>query len=175
MAPICLNTFSLNSIRPYVCNMLYAIFIVQFISLVLLMLVTGIFWGTWFSLSRSIEKVSAATFLENGRVFINNLAKPMRFIMPLTILFVIASVVFYPNKGSAGFMLDIVSLALIIITLLITLVIEVPIDNQIKTWTVSTLPPNWESLRSKWQLFHTIRTFTSIGSFVFLLASALLK
>lgn len=155
--------------------MFYAIFIVQFIALVLLMLITGIFWGTWFSLSRSIKKLSAATFLENGKAFINNLAKPMRFMMPLTILFVIASIIFYPHKASAGFVLCIVSLALIIITLLITLVIEVPIDNQIKTWTVFSLPSNWESLRSKWQLFHTIRTFTSIGSFVFLLASVLFK
>lgn len=139
------------------------------------MLVTGIFWGTWFSLSRSIEKLSTAAFLENGRIFIGNLAKPMRFIMPLTILFIIAATVFYPYKASAGFVLDIISLALIIITLLVTLIIEVPIDNQIKTWTVSTLPVNWELLRSKWQSFHTIRTFTSIGSFVFLLASVLFK
>lgn len=157
----------------YVCMMVTYIHIIQFPALILLMLVTGIFWGTWFSLSRSIAHLSAETFIENGRVFIKNLAKPMRFIMPLTILFVIACTLFYPDKASLGFSAVIISLALIITTLLITLIVEVPIDNQIKKWTVSTLPPDWRLLRSKWQLFHTIRTFTSIGSFILLLASAL--
>lgn len=149
--------------------------IIQFIALILLMLITGIFWGTWFSLSRSIEKISPESFLENGRIFIKNLAIPMRILMPLTILFMIASTILSGLKEAGGFYLDIISLTLIILTLLITLLVEVPIDNQIKTWTASTLPADWESLRSKWQLFHTIRTFTSIGSFIFLLASVLFK
>ncbi|MGH2644890.1 MAG: anthrone oxygenase family protein [Chitinophagaceae bacterium] len=152
-----------------------AYLIIQFISLVLLMLVTGIFWGTWFSLSRSIERISPESFLENGQIFIKNLAVPMRILMPLTILFIIVSTVFYPYKVSTGFYLTLISLVLIIITLLITLLVEVPIDNQIKNWTIETLPADWESLRSKWQSFHTIRTFTSIGSFVLLLAGILFK
>ena len=46
--------------------------------------------------------------------------------------------------------------------------VEVPIDNQIKTWTASTVPDNWTELRARWGTFHTLRTFTSILSFVFL-------
>jgi hypothetical protein len=52
--------------------------------------------------------------------------------------------------------------------LIITVAVEVPIDNQIKTWTETTVPSNWESLRQRWDAFHSLRTFTSIASFVFL-------
>lgn len=153
--------------------MFTALKIVQFISLILLLLVTGIFWGTWFSLSRSIEKTTPATFLENGKIIIKNLAVPMRIMMPLTILLMLAGLWLYPMTGTSGFYLNVISFILIIITLLITVLIEVPIDNQIKRWTVSTLPADWKALRSKWQLYHTIRTFTSIASFGLLLFSIL--
>jgi hypothetical protein len=52
-------------------------------------------------------------------------------------------------------------------TLIITVAVEVPIDNQIKTWTEATVPANWESLRHTWDEFHTTRTLTSIASVVF--------
>ena len=146
--------------------------IVQFISLVLLLLVTGVFWGTWFSLSRSIKNITSATFLENGKIIIKNLAFPMGFMMPLTVLFMLAGLWLYPT-GKIGFYLNGISIILIIVTLLITVFIEVPIDNQIKRWTVTTLPVGWKVLRSKWQLYHTVRTFTSLASFVLLLLSIL--
>lgn len=136
------------------------------------MLVTGIFWGTWFSLSRSIKKISPATFLENGQIFIKNLANPMRILLPLTLLFMILGVPFR-KFGTAGSYLSISALLLILLTLIITVAIEVPIDNMIKRWTTATLPDNWKELQTKWQIFHTIRTFTSIASFLCLLLSSL--
>jgi uncharacterized membrane protein len=54
-----------------------------------------------------------------------------------------------------------------VITLIITVGIEVPIDNQIKNWTENTLPGNWQKLRQTWDAFHTLRTFTSITSLAF--------
>jgi uncharacterized membrane protein len=50
--------------------------------------------------------------------------------------------------------------------LVITLAVEVPIDNQIQDWTAATLPGDWRSIQSRWELWHTIRTFASIGAVV---------
>jgi len=66
------------------------------------------------------------------------------------------------NKLS--FYLYTLSFLLMVATLIITVAVEVPIDNQIKTWTETTVPANWESLRQVWDKFHTIRTFTAIAS-----------
>jgi len=140
--------------------------IIQFTGISLLMLVTGVFWGTWFSLSRSIERISAETFLENGRWFIKNLARPMQILMPLTILVMILGIFVYPDKRTSGFYLNLIAFVLFIATLLITLIVEVPIDRQIQGWTISTLPVNWMILRHKWQRYHTLRTFICIASFL---------
>jgi hypothetical protein len=37
----------------------------------------------------------------------------------------------------------------------VTLSVEVPIDNEIKTWTTGTLPADWQGIRARWAIFHT--------------------
>jgi uncharacterized membrane protein len=144
---------------------------IYFIALFLLMLVTGVFWGTWFSLSRSMEVFSAAEFIHIGKTIIRNLAVPMRIILPSCILFMILSAWFYPDKRTSGFYFCVTSIVLIVIALLITLLIEVPIDNQIATWTAETAPTGWQTIRDRWEFFHAARTFISLASFGFLLLS----
>jgi hypothetical protein len=61
----------------------------------------------------------------------------------------------------------------IIVALLITLLVEVPIDNQIRTWTPQTVPADWTMLRARWQVFHTTRTFVALASLGSLVAAAL--
>src|SRR5215211_647109 len=58
----------------------------QFIHLFLFALVLGVFWGTWFSLSRSIGSITPGTFLEVGHLMIANLGGPMAVLMPATLL-----------------------------------------------------------------------------------------
>ncbi len=77
--------------------------VAQFFNLVLFCLVVGVFWGTWFSLSRSIGAITPATLLEIGRTMIENLAVPMAVLMPGTILWAVLTLLLVPNKKSASF------------------------------------------------------------------------
>lgn len=134
-------------------------------SFVLLMLVTGVFWGTWFSLTRSIGEFSSAEFIHIGKVIIANVANPMKILMPASIFFLGWTTWMEYRKKSRSFYPLLISFLLIVISLLITLTVEVPIDNQIKTWTAMNLPDNWEAIRQKWALYHELRTITSVASF----------
>ena len=138
---------------------------IYFLAFFLLMLTTGVFWGTWFTLTRSIDNFSPEEFIHIGQVIILNVALPMRFILPLTLLFMLLSLWFYADKKSTGFYMGIISFGLIILVLLITLLILVPIDNSIKTWTAETIPPDFPNLRSRWSGFHTLRTVDSLAGF----------
>lgn len=140
--------------------------IVQLATLTFLALTAGVFWGTWFTLTRSIDSFSAAEFIHIGKVIIANVAGPMRVIMPGTILLVAACLLLARRQGKLRFYFTLTSLILMIIALLITLAVEVPIDNQIKTWTADTVPANWEELRGTWSTYHSLRTFVSLGSLV---------
>ena len=134
-------------------------------ALFLLMLITGVFWGTWFTLTRSIEGFSAEEFIHIGKVIIANVAVPMSIIMPAGIVLMLLSLWFYGDKKSAGFYTGLLSLVLIIIVLLVTLLVMVPIDNIIKQWTTATIPQNWNETRHTWNTFHAVRTFASLVSF----------
>ena len=148
--------------------------LIHFITLILLMLITGLFWGTWFSMTRTMETFSIAEFIHIGKNIILNVANPMKLIMPSCILLMVISIWLYPQKNSMSFYFIVFAFALLIASLIITVEIEVPIDNQIKAWTPETAPSDWEVIRTHWEFFHTVRTFTSIASFSFF-AAALFK
>ena len=116
------------------------------------MLITGVFWGTWFTLTRSIESFSPGEFIHIGKVIIANVATPMRILMPSCILLILLSLWLYKQKKTVVFYLGVLSLILIIATLLITVLVLVPIDNDIKEWTTLTVPRDFEEIRHKWKI-----------------------
>ena len=138
--------------------------VVEFFAVMLAALVMGVFWGTWFTLTRSIHNFSAGEFIHIGKTIIANVALPMSIIMPATLLLMIVAAWLSQRVNRYSSYLYLLSFLLMVVTLIITVAIEVPIDNQIKTWTEASVPSNWESLRHTWDQFHTLRTFTSIAS-----------
>ena len=139
-------------------NLLY------FSALFLLMLITGVFWGTWFTLTRSIGDFSSSEFMHIGQVIIHNVAVAMRYIMITGFILILFSL--WLGRKKTGFPYGVISLLLLIAVLFITLLVLVPIDNFIKTWDEMSIPGNWESIRSTWATWHAVRTFVSMASFI---------
>jgi uncharacterized membrane protein len=145
----------------------------QFTALLLTALVTGVFWGTWFTLTRSLESFPPNEFIHIGKTIIANVAIPMAIIMPASLVALLMATVQYYRYDKTSFYMGGLSFLFMAITLIITVGIEVPIDNQIKTWTAQTIPQNWINLRAFWNKYHTVRTFTSITSFILITWSVL--
>jgi uncharacterized membrane protein len=144
----------------------------QLSTILLFALVMGVFWGTWFALSRSIAGLRPQTFLDIGHTTIRNLGGPMSVLMPLSLVSAVVLLVLLPKRSKA-FALAMGAFLLMICALLVTLGIEVPIDNQIEQWTVATLPSDWQAIRDRWEFYHTIRTFVSIVALGLVTASSL--
>jgi len=137
----------------------------------LLLLVTGVFWGTWFSLSRTMYTLPGDTFVVIGKQIMGNVALGMSIMMPLGILGIIVLLLLAGRRKKAHFYWLLSALILFVAVMAITLFFEVPIDNEIRTWTVGNLPHDWEAIRSRWQFYHTDRTFLSLaGMACFLMA-----
>jgi hypothetical protein len=168
------SAFSVDSEESIKTRSIYTLAIWQFISILLLMLVTGVFWGTWLGLSRSMASFTPETFLTIGHTMIANLGTIMAILMPAAILAVLPVLYLLYRDRSKAFYLTLTGFVLFIVALLITLIVEVPIDNQIEGWTVTSLPPNWQQLRDRWELFHTIRSWVSVLGLALLLSGALL-
>jgi uncharacterized membrane protein len=139
----------------------------QATTIVLFSLVMGVFWGTWFSLSRTMDQLSGETFVAVGHQMIQNLGVPMAILMPLALLSALVTLALLrQGRQTAAFWWELAGFALMVAALVITLAVEVPIDNRIETWTAATLPGDWRSIQSRWELWHTIRTFASIAAVI---------
>ena len=150
------------------------IYIIQFMALMLLILVTGIFWGPWFALHRSMKVFNKEEFIHIVKTMSANLAVPMRIMMPSCLLLMLLTVGTYPQQHALGFYLNIMAFMLMIIVLIITISVEVPIVKQIEQWTAITVPHNMEAMQNRWLKFHVIRTFFAITSCAIFIASILL-
>jgi uncharacterized membrane protein len=147
----------------------------QATTIVLFALVMGVFWGTWFSLSRTMNRLSGDTFVAVGHQMIQNLGVPMAILLPLALLSALVTLaLLWRGRRTAAFRWLLAGFLLMVAALVVTLAVEVPIDNQINTWTAATLPGDWRSTQSRWELFHTVRTFLSIAAVVAVTISAVL-
>jgi uncharacterized membrane protein len=139
--------------------------VAQVVTIVLFALVMGVFWGTWCSLSRTMDQLSAETFVAVGHQMIHNLGTPMAILLPLALLSALITLALARQDGHrAAFWWLAAGFVLMVAVLVVTLAVEVPIDNRIQAWTAATLPADWRSIQSRWELWHTIRTFTSIAA-----------
>jgi uncharacterized membrane protein len=147
--------------------------LLQGLTIVLFALVMGVFWGTWFSLSRTMHQLSADTFLAVGHEMIQNLGGPMAVLLPIALVSALVTLaLLWRDRRSPAFWWLLAGFLLMVGALVVTLAIEVPIDNKIKVWTAATLPVDWRSIQSRWELFHTVRTFLSIAAVIAVTISA---
>jgi uncharacterized membrane protein len=169
------TAFSVGSEGRIKTRSFQALEIWQFISILLSALVTGVFWGTWLGLSRSMASLTPETFLAVGHAMIGNLGTIMALLMPAAMLTTLPVLYLLYRRGSVAFYPTLAGLILFVVALLITLLVEVPLDNQFSEWTVTTLSANWQQLRDRWEWFHVIRSWVSVVGLALLLAGALFR
>jgi uncharacterized membrane protein len=126
------------------------------------------------ALSRSISIFAPEVFLAIVSRLSRNIAPVMTVLMPAALLSMLP-VLFLSSfsEGPSTFYLTLTGFALFLVALLVKIIVEVPIVKQIETWTVSTLPENWQQLRDRWQTFLIIRVVASVAGLVFLLIGAI--
>jgi len=88
----------------------------EFFALMFAALVMGVFWGTWFTLTRSLPDFSAAEFIHIGKTIIANVAIPMSIIMPATLLLMLITILLSRRLSKSSFYLYIFSFLLMVVT-----------------------------------------------------------
>src|SRR5262245_57616887 len=92
----------------------------EIITLVVASLVMGVFWGTWFTLTRSLHVFSASEFIHIGKTIISNVAVPMRILMPFTLLMMLVVVWLSRSADRRSFYFYTASFILMVVSLIIT-------------------------------------------------------
>ena len=146
----------------------------HFLEIMLYVLVAGVMWGTWLALGRTMTQYGAGTFLTDGKHMIANLGVVMAvLIIAAVVAGLVAAFWLFRARSTTAAWLALAGLLLMVAVLVVTLAVEVPIDNKISSWSVATLPPDWRDIRAQWAGFHTLRTFLSLGAVAAAVGAAL--
>ena len=148
--------------------------VTEFVAIFLQVLVVGAFWGSWIGLSRSIEALTPATFVEVGHVMMADYGPIMSVLMPAAVLATLAAGILAYRRNPLAGLLILAGFACVAAATAITLTVNVPIDEMRAGWTVATLPADWMQVRDRWETYHTARTFVTLGGLAATLAGSLL-
>ena len=99
---------------------------------------------------------------------------PLAVVLNLGLLFTMVSA-FLARRDRLSFYLLIAASICIIASVLVTAFGNWPINNQIITWGINSMPPNWTELRDEWWLFHVARAVMIIAGLSFLILAALVR
>jgi uncharacterized membrane protein len=61
--------------------------------------------------------------------------------------------------------------ALLILSVIMSILLLVPINNRVKTWTPENRPADWKQQINRWDRFHYVRVAVIIAAFVLLVAA----
>jgi uncharacterized membrane protein len=150
-----------------------ALKVFELLSIVLLMIVGGLYWGPWVALSRSMATFEPGVFLAIVKRMNRNMEPVMTVLMPVALVSTLPVMALSFEKERYTFYLTMAGLAMFLVTLIVTLVVEVPIVKQMDRWTISTLPDNWQELRDRWGAFHLLRIVPAVAGLILLLVGVI--
>jgi hypothetical protein len=145
----------------------------EIVSIVFAALAAGMFFGPWLALTISIRSFEPDVFLAIVRRLNTNMARIMTVLLPASLASMVPVLFLSYGVRPDMFVATLAAFALFVAALLVTMLIEVPIVEQIVTWTVPTLPDNWQSLRDRWGRFHIVRVVAALAGFVSLKVGAI--
>ena len=101
------------------------------------------------------------------------LGRAMPFWYAITLL-LSGAVAFYAKPARAsGHGLALAAAGLFAAMIVYSVLLPVPINNQIAQWKPESLPANWRELRRRWDTLHAIRVGVLLLAFILLVASCL--
>jgi uncharacterized membrane protein len=132
------------------------------LAVVMVGLVAGLMLGTGIE-QHSLRALSASAWVTEHQV----MDSWFRVIMPpywnaTAFVLIIAA---FLSRGQARWLFG-VAAALLIVSLMVTVRVEVPMNRAIAMWDPNTPPANWAQVRDHWLAFHRLRAASGTLAFV---------
>jgi len=131
-------------------------------------LFAGILLGDRMGATFARPSLSPSSFLQFQRIQHVHFARMMP---PLTLVAVASGlgwlIMLRSQWNGSQFWLVAVAMGMMVLAATLTLRVNIPINNQLMTWSVEAPPENMREIWNRWERVHTIRTILWIGAFAF--------
>ncbi|WIX77083.1 DUF1772 domain-containing protein [Amycolatopsis carbonis] len=135
--------------------------------------VVGLMVGVEFSVAFVINRILDGLPGDSGQLGRAHGGRMLGALMPF---WYIGSVVLSAVWAIAGWRhpgtgLVVIGAALLIVSVIMSLLLLVPINNRGKTWTPENRPEDWREQMNRWDRFHYVRVAVLIAAFALLVAA----
>lgn len=136
--------------------------------------VVGVMVGVEFSVAFVINRILDGLPDDSAQLGRAHGGRMLGAVMPVwyigsLVLVAVWAIAGWDNPGSG---LVVTAGALLIVSVIMSILLLVPINNRSKTWTPGNRPADWKEQMNRWDRFHYVRVAVIIAAFA-LLATAL--
>jgi uncharacterized membrane protein len=118
-----------------------------------------------------ISRLDDDTHVKAAQTLAGALGRAMPFWYALTFLLSLAVTFIAHSTWSTPRWLALSATALFAAMIVYTVLLPVPINNQVARWKPDALPSNWRALRQRWDMLHAIRVGVLTVALILLIAS----
>ncbi|MFB7831142.1 anthrone oxygenase family protein [Streptomyces sp. NPDC056056] len=135
--------------------------------------VVGLMVGVEFSVAFVINPIFNALPEDSGQLGRAHGGRMLGAVMPFWYIgsLVLAAVWAVAGWGQEGAGLVVTAGALLIVSVIMSILLLVPINNRGKTWTPENRPADWKDQMKRWDRYHYVRVAVIIAAFTLLVAA----
>ena len=139
--------------------------------------VAGMLTGSEFAVAvffhPRISRLEDAVHIRTAQTLAKVLGVVMAFWYPLTFLLALALTLVARPARSTPWWLALAATVLFALISVYSVLLPVPINNQVARWQPDSVPANWRDLRRRWDLLHAIRVVFLVIALILLVASCI--
>ncbi|MGG2464045.1 anthrone oxygenase family protein [Streptomyces sp. RGM 3693] len=135
--------------------------------------IVGVMVGVEFSVAFVINRILDALPEDSGQLGRAHGGRMLGAVMPVWYISSLVLVAVWAISGwhHHGTGLVVTAGALLIISVIMSILLLVPINNRSKTWTPDNRPADWKEQANRWDRYHYVRVAVIIAAFAFLAAA----
>jgi hypothetical protein len=132
---------------------------IRFINIIIAALLAGTSFGIWIGLNPL--NYSPSTYVEQQKQLVMSLNTLMVSLVVIATLVTVISA-YLQKKNRVAFIMLLFASVSFASCIFISRFGNLPIQNEILTWSADSIPGNWTMLRDKWWSFHIMRTIAEL-------------
>ncbi|MDT0405070.1 DUF1772 domain-containing protein [Streptomyces edwardsiae] len=140
---------------------------------VVTIVVVGVMVGVEFSVAFVMNRIFNALPEDSGQLARAHGGRMLGAVMPVWYIgsVVLAALWAVADRHGHGTGLVVTGAALLIVSVIMSVLLLVPINNRGKTWTPENRPADWKRQMERWDRFHYLRVAVIIAAFACLAAA----
>ena len=141
---------------------------IELLSLLLVGWIAGAELGSWCCVQPVVARLPYEQFVAAEQGMLRTFGRIMPILMPMSGILAVSLIIL--SRGDASFVLGlrVAAAVCIAVTVVTTLLVNVPINTRTAMWQMINDPAEWQQMRERWHFFQGVRGALFAAAFVLL-------